>query len=68
MSHIWVFEWKTPKLPTPRKARQVKSKYKSRLFTFLYIKEFILAGQIINSPYYCDVLLENVQRLHPKIC
>jgi hypothetical protein len=32
-------------------------------------KEFILAGQIVNSSYCCDILqelLENVQRPHPE--
>jgi hypothetical protein len=33
-------------------------------------KEFILAGQKVNSPYYCDVLRrlrENTRRLHPEL-
>jgi hypothetical protein len=32
--------------------------------------EFILAGQTLNSAYYCDILRqlhENVQKLHPKL-
>jgi hypothetical protein len=44
-----------------RVVRQVKSKVKSMLILFFDIKgivhkEFILAGQTINSAYYCDVL------------
>jgi hypothetical protein len=34
-------------------------------------KEFLLAGQTINSAYYCDGLQrlrENVRRLRPNIC
>jgi hypothetical protein len=33
-------------------------------------KEFILAGQIVNSAYYCDVLQrlgENIRRLRPEL-
>jgi histone-lysine N-methyltransferase SETMAR len=33
-------------------------------------KEFVLAGQTLNSSYYCDILRqlhENVQRLHPEL-
>jgi hypothetical protein len=45
----------------PRKARHLKSKVKSMLIIFFNIKgivhkEFVLAGQTVNSPYYCDVL------------
>jgi hypothetical protein len=44
-----------------KKVRQVKSKVKSMLIIFLDIKgivhkEFVLAGQTINSAYYCNVL------------
>jgi hypothetical protein len=40
-------------------ARQVKSKVKNMLIIFFAIKrivhkEFILAGQTVNSTYYCD--------------
>jgi hypothetical protein len=56
----------------PKKARLVKSKVKSMLIIFFYIrgivhKEFILTGQIIISGYNCDFLRwlrENVRRLH----
>jgi hypothetical protein len=33
-------------------------------------KEFVLAGQIVNSAYYCDILWglhENVRRLQPEL-
>jgi hypothetical protein len=33
-------------------------------------KEFVLAGQTVNSAYYCDILRrlrENVRRLHPEL-
>jgi hypothetical protein len=59
----------------PKKARQVKSKVKSMLIIFFDIKwiahkEFVLAGQIFNSTYYCDILrrlLESLQRLRPEL-
>jgi hypothetical protein len=40
------------------KVRQVKSKFKSMLIIFFNIKriaheEFVLAGQTVNSAYYC---------------
>jgi hypothetical protein len=58
-----------------KKARQAKSKVKSMFIIFHDIKrivhiEFILAGQTINSAYYCDVLQrlhKNVGRLCPKL-
>jgi hypothetical protein len=58
---------------TEKKARQVKSKVKSMLSIFFGIKriihkEFFLAGQIVNSTYFCDVLSklrEKVRRLLP---
>jgi hypothetical protein len=49
------------KLTDPKKVRQVKSKVKSMLIIFSDIKviahkEIVLAGQTVNSAYYCDVL------------
>jgi hypothetical protein len=63
------------KLTETEKARQVKSKVKSMLIIFFHIKgiahkEFVLAGQTVNSVYYYDILrqlCENLQRLHPKL-
>jgi histone-lysine N-methyltransferase SETMAR len=50
-------QWKSPNSQTPKKAQQVKSKVKSMLIIFFDIKgivhkEFILAGQTVNSAYY----------------
>jgi hypothetical protein len=53
----------------------VKNRVKSTLLIFFDIKgivheEFVLAGQTVNSAYYCDVirrLRENVGRLRPEI-
>jgi hypothetical protein len=65
---------KSPNLPKPKKVRQVKSKVKIILVIFFDIKrivhkEFVLAGQTVNSTYYCDVLWrlrENVRRFRPE--
>jgi hypothetical protein len=51
------------------------SKVKSIVIIFFDIKgiahkEFVLAGQTVNSAYYCDVLRrlrENLQRLRPEL-
>jgi hypothetical protein len=56
-------------------ATKVKSNVKNMLVIFFDIKgvihkEFVLAGQTVNSEYYCDVLRrlrENVRRLRPKL-
>jgi hypothetical protein len=50
-----------PNSPRPKMVRQVKSKVKSMLITFFDIKgivrtEFVLAGQTVNSAYYCNIL------------
>jgi hypothetical protein len=58
-----------------KKARQMKSKVNSMLIIFFAIKgivrkEFFLAGQTVNSAYYCDVLRwmrENMRRLRPEL-
>jgi len=74
-------QWKSstsPKSPTsrsPKKARQVKSNVKSMIVTFFDIKgivhkEFVPAGQTVNSGFSCDVLwglCENVRRRRPKL-
>jgi hypothetical protein len=51
----------SPNSPRPIKVRQVKYKVKSMFISFYNIKgntheEFVLAGKIVNSAYYCDVL------------
>jgi hypothetical protein len=58
-----------------KKMRQVKSTVKNMLIIFFNIKgiviiEFVLAGQRVNSAYYCFVLRRlhrNVQRICPKL-
>jgi histone-lysine N-methyltransferase SETMAR len=68
-------QWGSPNSPRPKKARQVRSKVKSMLIIYFDIKgtvhkEFFLAGQTVNSAYYCDVLQrlrENVRRLRPEL-
>jgi hypothetical protein len=55
--------------------RWAKSKVKSMCIIFFHIKgivhkEFVVAGQTVNSAYYYVVLQqlrENVQRLRPKL-
>jgi hypothetical protein len=65
-------QWKRPNSPRLKKARQVKSKVKS--FSSFWrqadCSQYVLAGQTVNSAYYCDVLWrlrENMQRLRPKL-
>jgi hypothetical protein len=70
-----VFGWHARFKADGKKGRQVKSKVKSILIIFFDIKgivnkEFVLAGQRVNSAYYCDnlwLLHENVRRLRPKL-
>jgi hypothetical protein len=58
-----------------KRSRQAKGKVKSMLNIFFDImrivqKEFILAGQTVNSSHYCDVLrwlCEHMRRLRPKL-
>ena len=54
-------QWKSPKSPRPKKARQVKSNVKSMIIAFFDVKrivhkEFVPTGQSVNSEFYCDVL------------
>jgi hypothetical protein len=73
MSRTRVFEWHGNS-PTLKEARQ-KSKVKSMLIIFFDIKGidhkgFVLAGQTVNSAYYCDVLWPlhgTVRRFRPKL-
>jgi hypothetical protein len=68
---VWMACWNSPR---QKKVGQVKSQVKSMLIIFFDIKailhkEFVLAGQTVNSAYYCGVLCrfrENVPRLRPK--
>ena len=68
-------QWKTPTSPTPKKARQVRSKTKVMLLAF-YDKEGIVhyeyapSGQTINKEFYVDVLRrlrEDIRRKRPKL-
>jgi hypothetical protein len=60
---------------SPYSLRLVKSKNKSMLIIFfdfkgIVHKEFVLAGQTVNSAYHCNVLWglrENVRRLCPEL-
>jgi hypothetical protein len=66
---------KIPNSSRLEKAIKPKSKTSSMIIIFLDIKwivhkDFILAGQAVNSTYYCDVLwqlLENVRRFRPEL-
>ena len=68
-------QWKSPKSPRPKKARQVKSNVKSMIITFFDVKgivhkEYVPTGQTVNSGFNCDILWrmnENVWRCHPKL-
>jgi hypothetical protein len=70
-----VLEWHCSVQGRPEMARQAKSKVKSMLIIFFEIKrivhkEFVQAGQTVNSAYYCDVLKllrENVRRLRREL-
>jgi hypothetical protein len=61
--------------PRPKKSATDEGKVKSMLIIFFDIKgivhkEVILAGQTVNSAYYCDVLRrlsENVRRFCPEL-
>jgi hypothetical protein len=71
----WSYWFREGSESRPKKARLVKSKVKRTLIIFFHIKElvqkeFVLAGQTVNSVYYCDVLRllsENVWRLRSEI-
>jgi hypothetical protein len=54
-------QWKSQNLQTPKQARQVRSEVENMLIILFNIKrivhrEFIVAGQTVNSSYYCNVL------------
>jgi len=66
-------QWKSPGSPWPKKARQVRSNFKSMLICFfdqkgIVHKEFVAPGQTVNAAFYVKVLrclLENVRRKWP---
>jgi hypothetical protein len=55
-------QWKSPKSPRPKKARQVRSNVKSMLIFFfpdiqgIVHKEFVPPGKTVNGKFYCEVL------------
>jgi hypothetical protein len=68
----WIYGYDTEK---KKQQWKMKSEVKSMLvisfdFKGIIHKEFVLAGQAVNSTYYCDVLRrlrENMQRLRPEL-
>ena len=66
-------QWKCPRSPQPKKARQVRSNIKSILICFfdqkgIVHKELVPPGQTINAAFYVEVLKrlrENVRRKRP---
>jgi hypothetical protein len=70
----WAIQGKS-KLTGTEKGEAGEGQSKSMLIIFLDTKgfvheEFVLAGQIVNSTYYSDILRqlhENVWRLHPEL-
>jgi hypothetical protein len=70
----WIYDY-DPQTKLQSSQWKMKSKFKSMLSIFFNIKgivhkEFVLAGQTVNSAYYCDILRQlrkSVQRLHPEL-
>jgi transposase len=71
----WIYGY-DPKTKQQSSQCKMRSEVKSMLIIFYDIKgivhkEFVLAGQTVNSVFYCDVLQrlhENMQRLRPELC
>ena len=62
-------EWRSPSSPRPKKSRLQKSKVKTMLFAFfdsnnIIHKEFVPAGQTVNSAFYKEVLKWFLRRIH----
>jgi hypothetical protein len=62
-------EWRSPSSPRPKKSRLQKSKVKTMLIAFfdsdgIIHKEFVPAGQTVNSAFYEDVLKRLLRRIH----
>jgi len=68
-------QWKTANSLRPKKFRQSKSRVKTMLLTFFYIRrivryEFVPTGQTVNQVYYLEVLerlRQKVRRKRPEI-
>jgi hypothetical protein len=73
MNRTWLLEWESSN--SPKKARQVKSKVKSKLIICCDIKgtvqeELVLTDKTVSSAYCCGVfrqLHENVRRLRSEL-
>jgi hypothetical protein len=62
----------SPNTPRAKKARQVKSKVKGMLIISfdnigVFHKEFVLAGQTVNSSYYRDVKPSDTRHEIPRL-
>jgi hypothetical protein len=62
-------EWRSPSSPRPKKSRLQKSKVKTMLIASfdsdnIIHKEFIPAGQTVNSAFYEEVLKRLLRRFH----
>jgi len=62
-------EWRSPSSPQPKKSRLQKSKVKTVLIAFfdsygIIHKEFVPAGQTVNSAFCEDVLKQLLWRIH----
>jgi hypothetical protein len=68
-------EWKHPGSPHAKKVCKSRSKIKTMLIVFFYIRgvvhhEYVPAGQTINAEFYVEVLKrlrERVRRARPKL-
>jgi len=64
-----LMEWRSPSSPRPKKSRLQKSKGKTLLIAFfdsdgIIHKEFVPAGQTMNSAFYEEVLKQLLWRIH----
>ena len=62
-------EWRPPSSPRPKTSRLQKSKVKTMLIAFfdrdgIIHKEFVPAGQNVNSAFYEEVLKQLLRRIH----
>jgi len=62
-------KWRSPSSPRPKNSRLQKSKVKTTLIAFfdsdsIIHKEFVPAGQTVNSAFYEEVLKRLLRRIH----